>query len=196
MKTRQLFIERGLHMLQEGMSSAQEEAKRTRTAQVIEVLNRARSMELYSVQQYMIQPYTLDNMDYGEFAGKIKLIAIDEMRHAEQFAERIKELGGEPASELSSRIVKGQDVRAVFPFDGMVEDGTIDAYNMFLQTCREHGDNVSARLFASILEEEQVHINYFNDVAAHIEQLGDIYLSKIAGSAAEEIPSRGFVSAG
>lgn len=82
-------------MLQEGMSSAQEEAKRTRTAQVIEVLNRARSMELYSVQQYMIQHYTLDNMDYGEFAGKIKLIAIDEMRHAEQFAERIKELGGE-----------------------------------------------------------------------------------------------------
>lgn len=66
----------------------------------------------------------------------------------------------------------------------------------FFKPVESIGDNVSARLFASILEEEQVHINYFNDVAAHIEQLGDIYLSKIAGSAAEEIPSRGFVSAG
>lgn len=27
----------------------------------------------------------------------MKFIAIDEMRHAEMFAERVKELGGEPA---------------------------------------------------------------------------------------------------
>ena len=71
----------------------QEAAKKERVAKVIEVLNKARSMELYAVHQYMNQHYNLDDLDYGEFASKIKLIAIDEMRHAEQFAERIKELG-------------------------------------------------------------------------------------------------------
>lgn len=86
----------------------QEAAKKERVAKVIEVLNKARSMELYAVHQYMNQHYNLDDLDYGEFASKIKLIAIDEMRHAEQFAERIKELGGEPNSERLPRSRKGR----------------------------------------------------------------------------------------
>ena len=55
----------------------QEAAKKERVAKVIEVLNKARSMELYAVHQYMNQHYNLDDLDYGEFASKIKLIAID-----------------------------------------------------------------------------------------------------------------------
>ena len=144
----------------------QEAAKKERVAKVIEVLNKARSMELYAVHQYMNQHYNLDDLDYGEFASKIKLIAIDEMRHAEQFAERIKELGGEPNSELSSKITKGQKVMDVFPFNVKVEDDTIETYN-----------------------------NYFCNMANHIETLGNTYLSKIAGSDSPEIPSRGFVDA-
>jgi bacterioferritin len=70
-------------------------SKEERRQKVIEVLSKARSMELYAIIQYMNQHYNLDDMDYGELAGKVKLIAIDEMRHAEMFAERIKELGGE-----------------------------------------------------------------------------------------------------
>ena len=70
-----------------------------RREKVIGVLNHARAMELQAIHQYMNQHYNLDNMDYGEMAAKIKLIAIDEMRHAEAFAERIKELGGEPTSD-------------------------------------------------------------------------------------------------
>ncbi len=59
-------------------------------AKVIEVLNKARSMELQAIHQYMNQHYNLDDRDLGELAKNIKLIAIDEMRHAESFAERIK----------------------------------------------------------------------------------------------------------
>ena len=69
--------------------------RKERKANVIEVLNKARSMELYAVHQYMNQHYSLDGLDYGELAANMKLIAIDEMKHAEAFAERIKELGGE-----------------------------------------------------------------------------------------------------
>ena len=154
----------------------QEAAKKERVAKVIEVLNKARSMELYAVHQYMNQHYNLDDLDYGEFASKIKLIAIDEMRHAEQFAERIKELGGEPNSELSSKITKGQKVMDVFPFNVKVEDDTIETYNKLLEICRTNGDSVSARLFERILDEEQVHDNYFCNMANHIETLGNTYL--------------------
>jgi len=69
-------------------------ARDQRKKKVIEVLNKARSMELQAIHQYMNQHYNLDDMDYGDLAAKVKLIAIDEMRHAEMFAERIKELRG------------------------------------------------------------------------------------------------------
>ncbi len=151
-------------------------------AKVIEALNKARSMELHAISQYMNQHYNLDDMDYGEMAKNMKLVAIDEMRHAEQFAERIKELGGEPTSELAAAVQKGQEVSVIFGFDTKQEDDTIEAYNEFLKVCRENGDNITAKLFEQIIDEEQTHMNYFDNVDNHIKNLGDAYLSRIAGT--------------
>lgn len=49
-----------------------------RRKKAIEVLNQARAMELHAIHHYMNQHYNLDDKDYGELAGKVKLIAIDE----------------------------------------------------------------------------------------------------------------------
>jgi len=168
--------------------------KETRKEKVIEVLNKARSMELHAISQYMNQHYSLDDKDYGELAKNMKLVAIDEMRHAEQFAERIKELGGEPTSEPADVVQKGQDVRAMFPFDTGLEDNTIENYNAFLSVCRECNDNSSAKLLDTIIDEEQAHLNYFDNVDEHIKTLGDTYLSKIAGTPASTGGfSKGFI---
>ena len=47
-------------------------SKEERRQKVIEVLNKARAMELHAIHQYMNQHYNLDDMDYGELAAKIK----------------------------------------------------------------------------------------------------------------------------
>ncbi len=157
-------------------------SKAQRRKNVIDVLNKARSMELKAIHQYMNQHYNLDDMDYGELAAKMKLIAIDEMRHAEMFAERVKELGGEPVTDYPGKVVKGQKVEKVFVFDAGLEDDTIDKYNQFLLVCRENGDSISMKIFEDIIDEEQIHYNYFDNVDGHIKQLGDTYLAKIAGT--------------
>lgn len=36
-------------------------------ANVVEALNKARSMELHAIHQYMNQHYNLDDMDYGDW---------------------------------------------------------------------------------------------------------------------------------
>jgi bacterioferritin len=162
---------------------------------VIDVLNKARSMELLAIHQYMNQHYNLDDMDYGEIAGKVKLIAIDEMRHAEMFAERIKELGGEPTSESGGKVKKGQKVEAMFPFDANLEDTTIAVYNEFLLVCRENGDSTSMKLFESIIDEEQIHFNYFDNVSEHITKLGSAYLAQKAGTpSATGLQTQGFAA--
>ena len=153
-------------------------------AKVIEVLNKARSMELQAIHQYMNQHYNLDDRDLGELAKNIKLIAIDEMRHAEAFAERIKELGGEPTSELFGPIIKGQETVVIFTADSAAEEDAIEAYNQFAKVCSENGDSITKKLFEQIIDEEQAHLNYFDNVAGHIETLGNVYLARIAGTSA------------
>jgi bacterioferritin len=166
-----------------------------RKKRVVEVLNKARSMELHAIHQYMNQHYNLDDMDYGDLAAKIKLIAIDEMRHAEMFAERIKELGGEPTTDLAAKVEKAQKLEKVFPFDAGLEDETMDVYNRFILVCRENGDSTSMKLFETIVDEEQAHYNYFDNVNEHIQKLGPAYLAQIAGTPADTgPPSKGFVS--
>jgi len=161
---------------------------------VIEVLNKARAMELQAISQYMNQHYGLDDMDFGELAANMKLIAIDEMRHAESFAERIKELGGEPTAEPAAKTVKGQQVEKIFPFDADLEDHTIDVYNQFAAVCRENGDSVSQKLFETIIEEEQSHFNYFDNVDQHIKKMGNTYLARIAGTPSSTgLAPQGFV---
>jgi len=157
-------------------------SKAAKKKKVISVLNKARSMELQAIHQYMNQHYNLDDMDFGEMAANVKLIAIDEMRHAEAFAERVKELGGEPTTELAGGVETGQDVETIFPFDAEQEDDAIVAYNQFLLVCRENGDSLSVKLFEAVIDDEQEHFNYFDSVSNHIEKLGNAYLARIAGT--------------
>ena len=174
-----------------------QESREAKKEKVIEVLNKARAMEIQAIHQYMNQHYNLDDMDYGELAAKIKLVAIDEMRHAEMFAERIKELGGEPVVDAAGKVQRGQDVEKIFPFDADLEDDTIAVYNEFLLVCRENGDSVSMRIFETIIEDEQAHFNYFDVVKDHIEKLGAAYLAKIAGtSSSTGLQPQGFVISG
>ncbi len=170
-------------------------SKEQRREKVIEVLNKARSMELQAIVQYMNQHYNLDNMDYGELAANVKLIAIDEMRHAEMFADRIKELEGEPTVDPAEKAQKGQEIKNIFPFDAKLEDDTMDTYNQFLLVCRENGDSTSVKLFEAVIDEEQIHFNYFDNVDDHIERLGETYLAQIAGTpTATGLQTQGFVA--
>lgn len=149
---------------------------------VVDVLNTARSMELHSIQQYMNQHYNLDDQDYGKFASSIKRIAIDEMVHAENFAERIKHLDGEPTSELSEKVKKGQELKNIYPYNIGLEENVIRIYNQFACICRDNNDNISAKLFEKILEDEQKHYDYFENINKHINELGNAFLAKIAGT--------------
>ena len=142
-----------------------------RKKKVIDVLNKARAMELFAIHQYMNQHYSLDDMDYGELAANMKLIAIDEMRHAEAFAERIKMLGGEPTTQKDGKVVTGQDVPTIYASDASREDETIEVYAQF-------------------------HLSYYDNISGHIQKLGDTYLAKIAGTPSSTGPAnKGFVTA-
>lgn len=163
---------------------------------VLKTLNKARADELAAILQYMAQHYGLDDADYGEVAAQIKLIAIDEMRHAEMFAERIYELGGVPVAAPSLPAKKGQKIQEAFEFNVTLENQAIEDYNQFREICHKNRDSISANLFEQITEEEQAHLSYFENVRDHIKELGAAYLAKVAGGSPEAgaAPAKGFVA--
>jgi bacterioferritin len=82
-----------------------------------------------------------------------------------------------------------------FSFDADLEDNTITTYNQFLLVCRENDDSVSVKLFETIIAEEQIHYNYFDNVKDHIERLDGTYLAQIAGTPSSTgLQTQGFVA--
>ncbi len=160
---------------------------------VLEALNQARSMELQAIHQYMIQHYVLDALDYGQLCANIKLIAVDEMRHAEKFAERIESLDGQPTCDKAGPIVPPQGPKEIFTLDTNLETNTVAAYNKFAAVCRQAGDSLSSNLFEQIIAEEDVHLGYYQETLEHIKTLGDAFLAKYAATSKHTGPIKSFV---
>ena len=160
---------------------------------VVDALNKARAMELQAIHQYMIQHYIMDDLDYGQLCAFIKLIAIDEMRHAEKFAERIEALGGIPTCEKAGPISQPQTVLEIYPFDVNLESNTISTYDQLAEVCQKCGDNLSAGVFHDIIQQEDIHLSYYKETEEHIKTLGDAFLAKYAATSKHTGPIKSFV---
>jgi bacterioferritin len=157
-------------------------------AKVIDLLNEARASELTAILQYMSQHYELEDQDFGKLALTLKTIGIEEMRHAEMFAERILFLGGTPTSAPDGKVKKGEEIEQMLQTDIGLETGAVEMYNHHAQACGELADRVSQTLFETILAQEEDHLGQFENVHHHIEKLGAAYLATLAGGEAEPAP--------
>ena len=161
---------------------------------VINALNKARASELAAILQYMSQHYELADNDYGQFAQQLKLIAIDEMRRAEMLAERIHILGGTPTSKPDMETKKKMSAIEIMKLGVEQEEAAVRDYNESLQVCRDCRDSLSGKIFEQLITEEQMHLDHFQDIVGHIEELGNAYLAMQVGGASEGAPARGFVA--
>lgn len=160
---------------------------------VIDALNHARAMELQAIHQYMVQHYIMDDLDYGQLCAYIKLISVDEMRHAQMFALRIEALGGKPTCDKAGDIVQPQTVEEIYPFDENLEHNTIVTYNKLAGICQECKDSTSAGLFHKIIAQEEIHLAYYIETKEHINKLGNAFLAKYAATSKHSGPIKSFV---
>jgi bacterioferritin len=148
---------------------------------VIEVLNVGRSRELGAILQYMAQHFELDNDDYGKLAKIIKTTAIVEMKHAEALAERILFLGGVPTSKPTPEVKRGQKIADMLATNIGLEEDAVKLYNEAAIVCAENLDHVSKDIFEKLLKDEDGHLDMFQNIAEHVEKLGDVYLTTLTG---------------
>ena len=128
--------------------------------ELIEMMNKAVSMELQVSIQYMWQHVKVYGFDHLAVADELKKIAIEEMKHAEAIAERIDYLGEDPTTAPAT-ITVGKTPEEMISLDKKAEEDTIAFYKKIIEKAMDEKDYVTKKLFESLLTDEEDHHNIF-----------------------------------
>jgi bacterioferritin len=127
---------------------------------LIELLNAGIRRELQVSVQYIWQHVLAKGINSPPVKDILKEIAITEMKHAEDIAERLDYLGGKPTTKVEP-ITVGETLEEMIRIDLKAEEEAIQLYRETIETAMAEKDYVTVRLFRSILAEEEEHHNEF-----------------------------------
>jgi bacterioferritin len=127
---------------------------------LLDILNQSIAREIAVTIQYMWHHVTAIGLESAEVEEIFKKVAIEEMKHAEKFAERLDYLGGVPTTKPSP-IVTGGSVEKMLKDNLKAEEEAITLYKKAIQICIENNDPVSRLLYEEILSDEEDHHNTF-----------------------------------
>lgn len=123
---------------------------------LLNMLNEAIARELQVSIQYMWQHVVIPGPYAASIGEVFKSIAITEMGHAEEIAERLDYLGGVPTTKPAP-ITLGKDWREMLQIDLKAEEEAIAMYKEIIDLAEEEGDVTTAFIFQEILEDEENH---------------------------------------
>jgi bacterioferritin len=128
---------------------------------LLEILNQSIARELAVSIQYMWHHVMAIGIQSAEVEEIFKETAIEEMKHAEKFAERLDYLGGVPTTKPGP-IVTGGSVEKMLQDDMKAEEEAIAMYKKAIQISIENNDPVTRLLYEEILSDEEEHHNTFS----------------------------------
>src|SRR6201999_745411 len=128
--------------------------------QVIDVLNRALTIELTAINQYFCQAKMCMNWGFMKLGRKHYEESIGEMKHAEKLIDRILFLEGVPEIARYDVIRVGTSVPEQFEYDLALETRGVQAYTHLVDLCIQLKDNGSRNLTEPILTESEEHVDW------------------------------------
>ena len=151
------------------------EAYRADRTTVLRLLNEALATEIVCVLRYKRHYYTAVGIHAQAVADEFLEHAGEEQQHADQIAERINQLGGEPdfnpegmLSRSHSEYVEGDDLIDMIKEDLVAERVAIDSYAEMIRYLGDD-DPTTRRTLEGILATEEEHAD---DLRTLIESLG------------------------
>jgi bacterioferritin len=147
--------------------------------QIIEMLKRAYWMEIETVMSYIANSVNPDGVRAQEIKESLAEDVQEELGHAQQFADRIKELYGvvpgseEFSAEQSYLQPPEQQIDVVHVVKGVIEaeKGAIEHYSQVIE--RTDGiDPVTNDMVIAILHDEQGHLRLFEGFLREYEAEG------------------------
>ncbi len=136
---------------------------------LLDLLNKGIARELQVSIQYMWQHVQVSGIDGAVVEGVFREIAIAEMKHAEQLAERLNYLNGVPTTKPDPIFVGGSLIE-MLKQDEQNEEEAIVLYKQAIQVAAEEGEFTTRRLLEKILAEEETHIDRFGKLLVGMTQ--------------------------
>ena len=142
---------------------------------VVKLLNEALATEIICVLRYKRHYFMAKGIHAESVAAEFKEHAADEQGHADQIAERITQLGGEPdfspeglATRSHAEYVEGDSLTDMIKEDLVAERIAIDSYRETI-TYLGNNDPTTRRMLEGILAMEEEHAD---DLVSLLEELG------------------------
>jgi bacterioferritin len=135
--------------------------------EMLDMLNKAIARELQVAVQYMWQHVMWKGVKGFAVKDELKSIAITEMKHAEEIAERLAYLGGTPTTKPEPIFI-GENLKEMIKRDKEDEEGAIKLYKQAIEMAKKEGDEVTKRTFQKILADEEEHHDTFSGLLEEI----------------------------
>jgi len=143
----------------------------------IDLLNKGVADELQAVHQYMYWHFHLDNQGFGPLSAMLRLVAIQEMGHIEQLAERILFLRGDVDMVPAGPVERVLEPEAILKRAAEMEHEAVGVYNAFAIQCSQNADAVSKQMFEALVGDEERHFDEFDKQLDNIKRFGLSYLA-------------------
>lgn len=135
--------------------------------ELLELLNKAIGRELQVSIQYMWQHVLWKGAKGFAIKDELKKIAITEMKHAEEIAERLAYLGGIPTTKPDPIFI-GETLKEMIERDKMDEEYAIKLYKEIIKKAESEGDIITVEIFKKILADEEEHHDTFTSLLEEI----------------------------
>ena len=147
--------------------------------EIIQMMTKAYWMELETVMSYIANSVNPDGVRAQEIIESLRTDVQEELGHAQQFAERIKELYGvvpgsmefKPEQTYLQPPERQTDIVHVIRGVIGAEDGAIDHYNAIIEAT-EGVDPVTNDMVIAILRDEEGHRRLFEGFLREYEAEG------------------------
>ena len=157
----------------------------------IDLLNDAIGKEIATSLQYMYFHTHFEDARYRYLSRIMREISIAEMRHIEEFSDRVLFLEGDVDMNPAFRTRQMKDPKDMLRLAMQLEQSTIESYNQASRIAAEQLDSVTHKMFQDIVVEEERHLDKFRTELQNLMDYGEEYLAlqSVAGSkqAAKEL---------
>ncbi|MCU1278275.1 MAG: bacterioferritin [bacterium] len=141
----------------------------------LKLLNEALATEIVCVLRYKRHYYAATGINSEGVKAEFLEHANEEQQHADQIAERITQLGGEPnlnpegmLTRSHSEYVEGETLQGMIKEDLVAERIAIESYSEMIRFFGD-GDPTSRRLMEEILAKEEEHANDLADLLKRMD---------------------------
>jgi bacterioferritin len=131
--------------------------------ELLELLNKGIAREIQVSVQYMWQHVQWSGIPHYAIKDELKKIAVSEMKHAEDIAERLFYLGGIPTTKPEPIFV-GKELKEMVKKDLDDEADAVKLYKQTIALAEKEGDVTTAQIFKKILQDEEEHHDFFQSV--------------------------------